>query len=232
MKTIWITATTPQELGPLEMQLIQTFPAHQEGGWWHHHWHIIPVMTGPGMPMVLLNLAQMEARYPPDRVLSIGIAGAMVPQRHIGEVVEVVRDVYADLGAEDSDGRFLNMGDLGLWHPDAFPFRQGWLENPIPASIPGVVGVSGISVNTIPGTPLSIQRMQDRYDFEVETMENAAFFHFCLARKIPFVSFRGVSNAIEPRNRERWNIPGAVDAVSQVAFGCLSDWVAGRGDEE
>ena len=38
----------------------------------------------------------------------------------------------------------------------------------------------------------------------------AAFFQVCLQHAIPFAEIRAISNWVEPRNREAWDIPAAL----------------------
>jgi futalosine hydrolase len=46
-------------------------------------------------------------------------------------------------------------------------------------------------------------------------MEGAAFFYVCSRENIPFLAIRAVSNKVEPRNREKWNIPLAIKNLSE-----------------
>jgi futalosine hydrolase len=45
-------------------------------------------------------------------------------------------------------------------------------------------------------------------------MEGAAFFYICASEKIPFVALRGISNMVERRNKNKWNIPLALDNLA------------------
>jgi nucleoside phosphorylase len=47
-------------------------------------------------------------------------------------------------------------------------------------------------------------------------MENAAFFYVCRKQKIPFASFKAISNKVEPRNHENWRIAEAVESVNET----------------
>ena len=46
-------------------------------------------------------------------------------------------------------------------------------------------------------------------------MEGAAFFYICSGEKIPFLALRSISNRVEPRNKNNWNIPLALDNLSE-----------------
>jgi futalosine hydrolase len=74
--------------------------------------------------------------------------------------------------------------------------------------------VEGITVNTVSGSYDTIQRMMKKFSPGIETMEGATFFYICLREKIPFLALRSISNRIEPRNKEKWDIQLAVNNLS------------------
>jgi len=45
---------------------------------------------------------------------------------------------------------------------------------------------------------------------QVESMEGAAFFYACLLEGITCSQIRTISNKVEKRNKDNWNIPLAV----------------------
>ena len=49
-------------------------------------------------------------------------------------------------------------------------------------------------------------------------MEGAAFMYACLMHDVPFAQVRAVSNAVEPRDRERWRIQEALAALAAVTL--------------
>ncbi|MBR3292121.1 MAG: hypothetical protein IKI66_08080 [Bacteroidales bacterium] len=59
----------------------------------------------------------------------------------------------------------------------------------------------------------TVQELDDRFrqvEYDVETMEGAAFFAFCLQRGCAFAEIRAVSNVVGERDHARWNIPLAL----------------------
>jgi futalosine hydrolase len=46
-------------------------------------------------------------------------------------------------------------------------------------------------------------------------MEGASFFYVCTLEKIPFLSLRAISNRIESRKRNKWNIPLALHNLTE-----------------
>ena len=52
-------------------------------------------------------------------------------------------------------------------------------------------------------------------------MEGAAFMHACLISNVPFAQVRAVSNVVEKRNREAWNLGEAFGNLSRCALAIL-----------
>ena len=54
-----------------------------------------------------------------------------------------------------------------------------------------------------------------KFNPDIETMEGASFFYICARENIPFFAVRAISNRIETRNRDKWNIPLALEMLSK-----------------
>jgi futalosine hydrolase len=46
-------------------------------------------------------------------------------------------------------------------------------------------------------------------------MEGATFFYICSRENIPFLAVRAISNKVELRNKNKWNIPLALNNLSE-----------------
>ena len=177
---------------------------------------IFPLITGVGA----LNTAFSIARFPKINSIQVainaGLAGSFdtidIP---IGTVVEVVRDRFGDLGAEDSDGSLLDVYDLELADRYAFPFVDGWIENKDKPYRSELLEVTGVTVNKVNGTPLSIALMREKYDPDVETMEVAGFLFACRSIDIKSLCVRSISNKVESRNKDNWQIPLAIETLNK-----------------
>jgi futalosine hydrolase len=168
--------------------------------------------TGIGMTNAAWHLGRILQQAKPDFAIQFGIAGAFPGGPEILEVVEVIEDCYAELGA-DRPGSFLSLEHLGFEH-----FRHRGLayfnsvSQPRPPT--GLVrGCRGITVNTVSGTTETIHSRQQMWNPEVETMEVAPFFQGCIMEEVPFRAFRAISNVVEPRNRHGWRISEAAEKM-------------------
>ncbi len=165
----------------------------------------------------------LSTGFHPDLAINIGIAGSYNNSIKLGEVVMPVTDCFADAGIDTGSG-FLTLGEAGLEDPDRFPFRNGRIhsENRFLATVSKVVKpVNAITVNTATGSAENIARLVKKYNPDIETMEGAAFFYICSRGNIPFLALRSVSNQVEPRNRSKWNIPLALENLSEKLWEVL-----------
>jgi len=174
------------------------------------------LVTGIGMVSTAAKTARALAQARYDLALNLGVCGSFDPRLNPGRVVHVVSDRIAELGAEDGDA-FLTVEELSL-HGDAVFVNRDPPDNELLNHLPPV---SGITVNTVHGNERSIAAIVHRFSPQVESMEGAAFMHACLISQVPFAQVRAVSNLVEPRNREAWNLREAIANLNRCARGIL-----------
>ncbi|MBL7816953.1 MAG: futalosine hydrolase [Saprospiraceae bacterium] len=186
------------------------------------------LITGVGMVNTAMKVTKALAVDNFDFALNVGIAGVFpqkmatprTPAKYIfelGQVVEVVSERYGDLGVEEATGAFTDMFELGLMEANEMPFFDGKLLNNKPLSIPKMPIADGLTVQKVHGYPLSIRGVLQKYkDVQIETMEGAAFFQVCLSEGIAFAQIRAISNYVEARNRENWQIKEAIEQLNKT----------------
>ena len=176
------------------------------------------LVTGVGSMAVSWAMTKWLSSNPmPDLALNAGIAGSYREDIIIGEVVIPVSDCFADAGIETGNG-FITLAEAGLEDSDIFPFRGGKLiaDNEFVArAAMKMKPVTAITVNTATGSETTIEKLRNKYNPDIETMEGATFFYICSRGKIPFLAMRSVSNRVEPRNKDKWDIPAALDSLSE-----------------
>jgi futalosine hydrolase len=153
----------------------------------------------------------------PDLVINGGIAGSFKEYLNIGDVVLPVTDCFADSGFEDGEN-FITLFEAGFANPDEFPFRNGLIyADPVYCeSMRGILKpVNAITVNTATGSEITVNKLLKKYNPDIETMEGATFFYICAREKIPFLALRAISNRVEPRNKNNWKIPLAINSLSE-----------------
>ena len=180
--------------------------------------HADILVTGPGVPATIYQLTKALLKNSYDLVINAGIAGSFDRNLPTGTVVQVVSDGFADLGAEDGDA-FLDIFRLGLIDPDALPFEKGKLRNDF--RIPELREADGLTVNTAHGNEARIEAIRARFPAHTESMEGAGFFYVCMNEGVNCLQLRAVSNYVEKRNRENWNIPLAVKQLNAALAGIV-----------
>jgi len=177
----------------------------------------IPIVTGIGSVATAWAMTKhLSSGLIIDMAINIGIAGSYDEEIQTGDVVLPVSDCFADAGIETKSG-FLTLAEAGLQDPDAFPFKAGRIisENSfVSQAIRILRPVNAVTVNTATGSENNIRMISRKYHPDIETMEGASFFYICSMEKIPFIAIRAISNKVEPRDSEKWNIPLALENLS------------------
>jgi futalosine hydrolase len=215
MKLLIVSATM-FEVAPLKEYLQENFVEAAYGGFVRGELEVLLLCTGVGLPLTSFVLGKLISDIPFDLAVNAGVCGAFDRNLMIGDVVEVTSEEFGDLGVEEADGSFTGIHQLGLIDPDRFPFKNGKLYNPRNEDFDFLPKVKGTSVNRVHGYQASIDQFIKRSDAQVESMEGAAFFYACLIEKAAFIEVRAVSNYVEPRNRDNWNLPLAIDNLNNI----------------
>jgi futalosine hydrolase len=175
-----------------------------------HEIDIELLITGIGMTATAFHLGRiLDDNY--DLVLNAGLAGSFNRNLDLGTVVNITEDHFADLGAEDGDG-FLTLKEMKLEGAQSF-LNNAALNNRVLDLLPKV---NGITVNTVHGNEQSIEKVFRRFRPMTESMEGAAFLFAAQTAKVPCAQVRAISNFVEVRNRDAWNIPKAVENLNRT----------------
>lgn len=172
------------------------------------------LVTGIGATFTAFALTQKLMQQNYDMVLNVGIAGSFDAAISHGDVVQVVQEEFADLAYETQTG-YESFFDSGFIDGNKTPFVDGGKliatpPNQIQELLQSVKKAKGITVNKVHGTAESIALVEKKYAPQIESMEGAAVFYVCKQMNVPAVQLRSVSNKVEPRNKEAWNIPLAI----------------------
>ncbi len=166
-------------------------------------------IPGAGMVNTAFYLATLyEEDY--DFAINAGIAGAFDRQLEIGECVVVEKDIFSELGAEDGPN-FLKISELKLGKENVVPKNLM-----IPLTFQSLKRVTGITVNTVHGNKESIQRVEQLFHPQIESMEGAAFYFVCNKFHWKCCQIRAISNYVEERDKSKWNIPLAILHLNEL----------------
>ncbi len=164
------------------------------------------LVTGVGMVAATYRLSKYLAENNPALAINIGLAGSFDRTLHLGDTVIVCEDRLSELGAEDGES-FLRLREIGIPGEDTFRPTFSWRDH-------GLREVRSITVNTVHGNARSIDQVVERLQPDIESMEGAAFFFCCSMFRVPSLQLRAISNYVERRNRDAWDIPVALKSLS------------------
>jgi futalosine hydrolase len=162
-------------------------------------------VTGVGMVATAFTLGIALSKQPYRAVLNLGVAGSFDLSVPLGEVFEIVEDCFSELGADDGQG-FICIDEMGFGQSTYCATANFKLNLPT---------AKAITVNQVHGSTQRILELQKRLQPQLESMEGAAVFYACQKFNVPAMQVRSVSNWVEPRNKERWNLPLAIQNLNQ-----------------
>ncbi|MFD2285226.1 futalosine hydrolase [Pedobacter petrophilus] len=169
--------------------------------------HFDVLITGVGMVATAFALGQnLTSKY--QLVINLGIAGCFDRNIELGTLVNIKEDIFAELGAENGD-EFLSITELG--------FGENHFQHRTKITI-DLPAVRAITVNAVSGSEKSIQNQLKRFNPVAESMEGAAVFYACQQANIDCIQVRGLSNYVEPRNKDNWKIGLAIKNLNDWAI--------------
>src|SRR5664280_687098 len=214
LKVLLITATDAESIALMKIPGLKSCP----DGFLLGRTEVSLLVTGVGSIATSWAMTKWLSSNPkPDLAINIGIAGSFRDNIEIGDVVDPVSDCFADAGIETGSG-FITLEEAGLADPERFPFTNGKIiaENKYcNMALNFLKPAEAITVNSASGSQETIDRLLKKYNPDIETMEGATFFYICSGEKLNFLALRSISNKIEPRNKDKWNIPLALVRLSE-----------------
>ncbi|BDS10169.1 futalosine hydrolase [Aureispira anguillae] len=216
MKLLLVSATE-FEIMPLLTYLNTNFKNKENRRFFSKEIDIHILVAGVGPIHTTFALATVLAQHQFDLVLNLGIAGAFNRALAIGQVLQVINDRFADVGVEEANGAFTDLFELQLVDWNEAPYINGKLYAPNTEN-KFLPQATAITVNKVHGSAESIQKIEAKYPADLESMEGAAVFYACLQHQIDCLQIRSISNYVEPRNKDNWDIPLAIDNLNKVAI--------------
>jgi futalosine hydrolase len=183
------------------------------------------LITGVGMVATAYSLGRHLALNRYDLAINAGIAGSFDFNIALGEVVLISEDIFAEQGSEDGEN-FLSLDDLGFGQIKQFPVAHRQTRTSGAAGLnfkrlEQIKHIKAITVNKVHGHEFSISKTLSRFKAQAESMEGAAFFYACNQTRTPCMQIRSISNYVEPRNKEKWNIGLAVSNLNEFLYSLL-----------
>lgn len=173
------------------------------------------LITGIGIPATIFSMLTAVNVGIYDFIINIGIAGSFSRNIISGRVVNVISDSFADVLIRNND-KTTPVFETKFNENFKNLINNGRIYNTsdYPASFKEITKASGISVN--------IPERINTSEFDVETMEGAAFMLVCKQFKKNFIQLRGISNIIGTTKKQDWNFKDPINAYSNIITNFLT----------
>lgn len=238
MKPILIIAAMPLETHLLETTLTQS--ARSGTGGFEYvegdlgNLRIVVCAGGVGKINAAAATAVMIERHRPQLVINTGCAGAYLGSGlSVGNLVVASEETLADEGVIVSEGwrdlRYMSLPSLDLGgHPcfNTIPLSKHASEKAMQlADFYGVFLMRGrfATVSTCSGTSQRGDQLSTLWNAIAENMEGAAVAQVCRRYGLDCLEIRGISNLVEERDMEKWEIRLAVEVAQRFILKYLEE---------
>lgn len=183
---------------------------------------VVLAASGVGMANAAATTALMLEGHAPRALISFGIGGAyhgsgLGP----GDAAAATAETFAELGAITPQG-FMSAADMDL--PTLRQGRRKLYERiPLDKKLLRLatphLSATGefVTVSTVTGSTRHARALIKRLGpVMCENMEGAATALICARYKIPMLEIRGISNMVENRNRDTWEIHAAASSCQEA----------------
>ena len=174
------------------------------------------VVAGIGRANAAAATTQAILEHGPfEAVCSVGVAGALPgAELQLGETIVAEACIYAEEGLQTPDA-FLDMQAMGFplgdFTGNRVPVDPELLRRPQGHAPTGLIA----TVATCSGSDLQAQLISRRTRAIAEAMEGAAVVHAARRLHLPAIELRTISNTTGDRDRQHWDLPGALDAMAR-----------------
>lgn len=175
-------------------------------------------LAGFGPVAAAARTATLLAHRRPPRVLLVGLAGALDPERaRPGQALAFGRVTLEGVGAGEGEG-FLSAGQMGFPLLDAAAGPSGPVGEELDLVVPDGLPENQylLTVCAASGNPLQAGRRRARHpDAVAEDMESFGVALACTLAGIPLTVVRGISNRSGDRERGNWCFEDAYRAIHE-----------------
>jgi len=185
---------------------------------------VLIIAGGVGPAAAAAAASYAVATHDVSHIVSMGIAGAFA-SAHLsaGAVALASVIVAADLGALTPE-RFLDLAAMGLDGGATVPSdpamfadaRAGLARTGLSVAVGPL-----LTLSTVTGTALRAAELMAQHGAVAEAMEGAGVAHVAALHNIPVLEVRTISNQVGNRDRESWDLLGALTSLTTAAGAIL-----------
>jgi futalosine hydrolase len=198
---------------------------------------VVYIISGMGKTNASHAATILLERFSPDSVILFGVGGAYPSSGlKLGDVAVAEKEFYGDEGVLTHDGfqgteiigipllkkgskKYFNEFRLNkkLVKRAMDVIEQMTLAHPPKGGVKVKSGAF-VTLSTCTGTRTRALELKKRFGAICENMEGAAVAHICASYGTPMIEIRGISNIVEDRVRDRWNMPRAAENCQRAVL--------------
>ncbi|TAN37567.1 MAG: futalosine hydrolase [Nitrospirae bacterium] len=204
---------------------------------------ILYAVSGLGKVNAAHAATLLITAHAPSLLINFGVGGAYpFSGIGVGDVALATGEIYVDEGVLLKDG-LKTLDEIGIplvrsgriRYYNEFPLHTGRQGKVIDAALarsqrlfPEFRVAAGpfATVSACSGTTKRGRELAKRFNVICENMEGGAVAQVCAIHKVPLIEVRGISNLVEDRAREKWDLDQAAANCQMV----LIDLIASLGD--
>ncbi len=186
---------------------------------------VIFTHCGVGKVNAAHSATLMLENYNVDILVLFGTGGGYSGE--VGDIVVAESESYGEEGVLTKEGWksmeficFPLLKDEREYY-NTFPMDTSLIQHTIEVLNDAGFNVSSgnfVTVSQCSGTREAGEIMKKRFNSICENMEGAAVAHICTMYKVPMIEIRGISNIIEERDMEKWNIKKAASNCNEAVI--------------
>ncbi len=195
------------------------------------------VETGMGAVNTAHALTCVLQALRPSLVLQVGVGGAYLDTGlGIGDVVVASEEIYGDVGVRTRGGwQSAECIGIPLLEQEKPYFNRFPLDREQVARTRDLLAAGAwagaapqvrvgpfVTVQECSGLADLGQERTGRFQALCENMEGAAAAHLCRLYGVPFLEIRGISNLVEDRRTEKWDLSLACQRAQQAGLHVLN----------
>ena len=170
--------------------------------------NIILVLTGVGRQKAKKATSQVMENFHPEAIISIGYAGALTAELKVGDLF--IADCILN---EQNNAVSFEMEDTR---------NSEWLDLAKSISLAGELKIKVgklITVNSVIHTPEAKQDLGKKFGADAVEMETIEIAMLAREKKIPFLSVRGISDAVDHELIDSSSFLGSDGEISKLRAG-------------
>ena len=240
--SIGLISATQTEAGIIFKNLKKTGPENFYKGKIGKY-NVIHVISGIGKANAAHAATLLIEKFSPSAVINFGIGGAY-PSANLrtGDIAIADKEIYGDEGLWLKDG-FRKADKIGTpllkkgrkKYFNEFPVDKNLMQKAVKffgfvtchsSLVTEVKSGAFVTVSTVTGTDKRARELEKRFSASgggaiCENMEGAAVAHVCAMYGIPMLEIRGISNIVEDRNRDKWDIKTAAENCQKIILALI-----------